>query len=281
MEFSGSNVTALQSSKSQPTFLPPEYTMKEIYDAIPPHCFERSSLKSLGYILRDFLFIAILMGIATQIPLIFDSRVQKLAWFAYSVAQGLVFTGLWELGHESGHGALSTKKWINNVFGMVIHSVLLVPFHSWRITHSTHHKTTNNMEKDIAFVPGTKETWDANRKSRAEGPFSKAFEMCQDTPIAAILFLAVHQIVAWPTYLIINNFALPRMALFPWYKRSHFYFGGDGPNFKPHHTRDIIISDLGLASAACFLWACTRYFGTWNVALFYGFPYLWTNNWIR
>lgn len=90
-----------------------------------------------------------------------------------------------------------------------------------------------------------------------------------------------HQLIAWPTYLLINNFALPRMAVFPWWKRSHFYFGGDGPNFKPLHRQDVITSGLGVATVAGLLWAAVSYFGAWNVMKVYGFPYLWTNNWIR
>ena len=255
---------------------PPDYTMKEIYDAIPPHCFRPNTLLSLGYVLRDFAFVATLALAATQIPSIPFPYLRHLAWFSYFFLQGLVFTGLWELAHECGHGALSKSKAFNHTTGLIIHSFLLVPFHSWRITHSQHHKSTNNLDRDIAFVPTLKEDFDNERATH-----SKAWELVEDTPIVALITLFFHQLIAWPIYMAINNFAIERMAAAPWWKRSHFYLGGDGPNFKPENTKDVLISDIGIALAATGLWLTARWFGAWNVMLFYGFPYLWTNHWIR
>lgn len=273
--------TAVNDQKTKPFFEPPDklYSMKDIHDAIPKHCFERNSLLSFGYMMRDFAMVFSLMWLAaTFIPEIEHNYLRRASWLAYSFLQGCFFTGLWELAHECGHGALSPKKWVNNSMGMLMHSFLLVPYHSWRFTHSTHHKTTNNIDKDIAFVPDIKEDWVAKRKGRDW--FMKTLEVVEDMPIAVMLELLGHQLVAWPIYLIINNFALPRMAAVAWWKRSHFYFGGDGPNFKPANSKDIIISDLGIAAALSVLYACVQLFGKWNVMLLYGFPYLWTNHWI-
>jgi fatty acid desaturase len=257
-------------------FTPPEYTMKQIYDAIPPHCFHSNTLLSLGYVLRDFAFALTLVLAATHIPGIPIPYLRHVAWFSYAFLQGLVFTGLWELAHECGHGALSKSKAFNNTVGLIIHSLLLVPYHSWRFTHSQHHKSTNNLDKDIAFVPTLKEDFDAERETH-----SKAWELVEDTPIVALVTLFFHQLIAFPIYLTINNFALERMAAAPWWKRSHFYLGGDGPNFRPENTKDVLISDVGIALAATGLCFAVRWFGVWNVMLFYGFPYLWTNHWIR
>ena len=263
-----------------PTFTPPQYTVKEIHNAIPPHCFHRHTLRSLSYVLRDFAFaFALVFVAARQVPRIQNPSLRFLAWTTYSFCQGLVFTGLWELAHECGHGALSKHRWVNNAMGLVIHSFLLVPYHSWRFTHSQHHKATNNLERDIAFVPMVKADYIAARNSA--GSYSKTWELVEDTPAVALVTLFFHQLIAFPIYLIINNFALPRMRATPWYKRSHFYFGGDGPNFQPAKRNDILISDLGIAAALAALWASVNQFGAWNVVLFYIFPYLWTNHWIR
>lgn len=137
----------------KPFFTPPTYTMKEIRDAIPAHCFERDTLRSLSYVLRDLAFVAILLAIGTQIPLLQFKPLRVVAWAVYAFCQALVCTGLWELAHECGHGALSKYRWANNSIGLVLHSLLLVPYHSWKVTHSQHHKATNNIERDIAFVP--------------------------------------------------------------------------------------------------------------------------------
>jgi len=265
-----------KSAESSLAFTPPEYTMKDIYDAIPPHCLHPSTFLSLSYVLRDFTYVAVLMGLATQIHHIRNPYLEFSAWITYSFTQGLVFTGLWEIAHECGHGALSKYRWVNNAIGMVVHSFLLVPFHSWRLTHAQHHKATNNLERDIAFVPDTKKEY-----LEARSGYSKAWEMAEDTPIVTLITLFFHQLIAWPIYLTINNFALARMRAAPWYKRSHFYFGGDGPNFKPQNGMDIMISDLGIATMAVVLWASVLQFGGSNVVLLYVFPYLWTNHWIR
>jgi omega-6 fatty acid desaturase (delta-12 desaturase) len=283
MEVASSPASAAAAMKADtdlsPAFTPPEYTMKDIYDSIPPHCLHSNTLLSLCYVLRDFTFVSILIALATQIHHIRHPYLNFIAWATYSCLQGLVFTGLWEIAHESGHGALSKHKWVNNAIGMVVHSLLLVPFYSWRLTHAHHHKSTNNLERDIAFVPDTKEDWMAARKSR--NSHFPAWELVEDTPIVALITLFFHQLIAWPIYLTINNFALPRMRVVPWYKRSHFYFGGDGPNFKPANRQDILISDLGIATMACLLWVSVDYFGAKKVALFYVLPYLQTNHWIR
>jgi hypothetical protein len=109
----------------------------------------------------------------------------------------------------------------------------------------------------------------------------KTLELMEDMPIVVILELIGHQLVGFPIYLLINNFALPRMAATPWWKRSHFYYGGDGPNFKPKDRGDIILSNFGIAITISILWAAVKFFGGWNVMKLYGFPYLWTNHWIR
>lgn len=153
MEQSLPTEKAEASAETKPFFTPPMYTMKEIHNAIPAHCFDRNTLLSLSYVLRDFFYVAILMGLATQIPLLPTHSLRVVAWTVYSFCQGLVFTGLWEIAHECGHGALSKSRWVNHAMGLVVHSSLLVPYHSWRFTHSQHHKSTNNIERDIAFVP--------------------------------------------------------------------------------------------------------------------------------
>ncbi|KAF2658881.1 hypothetical protein K491DRAFT_689728 [Lophiostoma macrostomum CBS 122681] len=257
-----------------------EYTMKDIYAAIPAHCFQRNSLLSLAYVLRDFAYVSALAYIALAfIPTLPHPFARALAWTAYSFAQGLVCTGIWELAHECGHHSLSPHKWVNNTLGMILHSFLLVPFYAWKHTHATHHKTTNNLEKDIAFIPDTEERWTEKRNAR--GAFMRRLtELTEDMPAIALLELVAHQLVAFPTYLLINNFALPRMAARPWWKRSHFYWAGDGPNFKPQHTRDIIVSDIGIAAVLFLLRMACIWFGNWTVVKVYVFPWLWVNHWI-
>ncbi|CAG8953926.1 hypothetical protein HYFRA_00010887 [Hymenoscyphus fraxineus] len=268
------------SDVAMPFFIPPTYTMKDIFDAIPAHCFERNTFLSLSYIVRDFVYIFIAAGLATQISRLPTHELRVAGWILYSFTQGLLFTGVWELAHESGHGALSPSKRFNNIAGLIMHSFLLVPYHSWRFTHSQHHKATNNIERDIAFVPDTKEVWMEKREGRTPVAIFTYWDLIEDMPIVNLLILIGHQLIAWPVYLLINNFALPRMAAVDWWKRSHFYTGGDGPNFKPANRDDVVLSDKGIAIMVLALWASVTYFGGLNTFLFYGAPWLWTNHWI-
>ncbi|PVH78579.1 bifunctional D12/D15 fatty acid desaturase [Cadophora sp. DSE1049] len=254
--------------------------MKQIHNAIPPHCFQRNTLRSLRYILRDFACAAVLALSGTQISKIPFCQLRVMSWFIYTFLQGLVFTGLWELAHECGHQALSPSRRFNNSAGLLIHSLLLVPYHSWRLTHAQHHKSTNNIEEDIAFVPETKELWLAARKKRSSEPIFGYWEMVEDMPIVNLLILIGHQLIAWPIYLMINNFALPRMHAYPWWKRSHFYFGGGGPNFRPTESNDVVLSTIGVGLFGAILYAAMVHFGLCTVFLFYGAPWLWTNHWI-
>lgn len=277
---SGDKVEVIPDISAPSAFHPPQYTMKEIYAAIPPHCFHPNTLISLAYVFRDLFFVLALALIASQIPsYLSHPYLQVLAWATYSFAQGLVFTGLWELAHECGHGALSKHRWFNHAVGLVLHSCLFTPYHSWRFTHQTHHKHTNHLEKDIAFVPDTKEQ---HLAAKAGHPFSALpfWELAEDTPIVALTTLFFHQLVAFPIYLTLNNFALERMRNVEWWKRSHFYFGGDGPIFRPSHGMEIVISDLGIVVVVVGLWAAVRCWGGGIVMLYYGIPYLWANHWI-
>ncbi|KAF4977152.1 hypothetical protein FDECE_18389, partial [Fusarium decemcellulare] len=36
----------------------PDFTIKDIHNAIPKHCFQRSALRGYGYILRDMVLLA-------------------------------------------------------------------------------------------------------------------------------------------------------------------------------------------------------------------------------
>jgi len=79
----------------------PDFTMKEIYEAIPARCFERSLLRSLGYVARDISAILIIGYAAISlIPLLPSTLLRVVAWGVYAFVQGLFGTGLWVLAHE-------------------------------------------------------------------------------------------------------------------------------------------------------------------------------------
>nr|AAD55982.1 delta-12 desaturase [Amylomyces rouxii] len=137
----------------------PNFTIKEIRDAIPAHCFRRDTFRSFTHVLHDIIIMPILAIGASYIDSIPNTYARIALWPLYWIAQGIVGTGVWVIGHECGHQAFSPSKTINNSVGYVLHTALLVPYHSWRFSHSKHHKATGHMSKDQVFVPSTRKEY--------------------------------------------------------------------------------------------------------------------------
>merc|ERR1712134_177074 len=112
------------------SFTPPDYTIKDIRDAIPKHCFERSAIRGWSYILRDMACLA------TTFYLFNTFNTPE---YVPNVAARAL---LWVIAHECGHGAFSASRKINDATGWLLHSAMFVPYFSWQISHSKHHKAT-------------------------------------------------------------------------------------------------------------------------------------------
>jgi len=183
-----------------------------------------------------------------------------LYWFA----QGAVMTGLWVVAHECGHQSFSKWKIVNDSVGWVLHSLLLVPYHSWRITHGQHHKGTAHMEKDQVYVP---RTWSQLTKN------SDVHHWFSDSPLANMIQIFITLTVGWPFYLATNAWSQE-------HTRRANHFEPDSPMFKSEQKLDIIVSDIGIALAlTLFGWASYTY-SFKSFALFYFMPYLWVNFWL-
>ncbi|ELR03698.1 hypothetical protein VC83_06047 [Pseudogymnoascus destructans] len=257
----------------------PTYTMKMIHDAIPAHCFQPSILRSMAYVVRDYFYVAALCYAASYIEYIPNAYARGVAWAAYSVLQGFVFTGIWILAHECGHGAFSKNKRLNNIMGLIMHSFLLVPFHSWRISHSAHHKATGNIDKDTAFVPHVRESWVKSYQGQDAGVESvELSHLAEDAPLVTLWVCIKHQLFGWPGYLFANLTGQKYDKGFPQF--SHFYFGEDSVLFKKEQLPLIMLSDAGVAAMIGLLIVGGQMIGSWNMVLYYMIPYLWVNHWI-
>ena len=124
----------------------PTFTLKMIRDAVPSHCFKRNLFTSLSHLASDLMIIACLGYAATWInnPAL-PAWSSYVLWPLYWYWQGAVMTGVWVLAHECGHQSFSESELANNIVGTICHSLLLVPYHSWRITHSKHHANTGKL----------------------------------------------------------------------------------------------------------------------------------------
>jgi len=135
----------------------------EIKKSLPSEYFESSLAMSMYYVVRAFaltgLFMTTLYYTREYLKLhqaylgnhyyFFDTA----ACATYIFLQGVVFWGYFTIGHDCGHSSFSRYPLVNFVMGSIIHSLILTPFESWRITHRTHHKNTGHMDNDEIFFP--------------------------------------------------------------------------------------------------------------------------------
>ncbi|GAA6061442.1 hypothetical protein JCM10212_002023 [Sporobolomyces blumeae] len=268
-------------------FVVPQFTIKEILGAIPAECFERSALISFGYVARDFALVAALGYAASFIDPAFGFNGDKVsgwagvaakwtAWFVYWLVQGWVMTGIWILGHECGHQAFSESKALNNTVGLFLHSFVLVPYHSWRISHAKHHAATGHMDRDEVFVPRTAEQRGVKQDGRKKVEVEKGIvldELLEDAPIYRLGWLLIQQLFGWPAYLFSN--ASGQL----WYPAWTNHFDPNALIFDARHRSQVLISDAFLLGMFALLyWFGTKVGGFGEVVKYYGIPYLWTNS---
>jgi omega-6 fatty acid desaturase (delta-12 desaturase) len=273
------NSAAVRSARDvEKTFVPPTFTIKELRDVIPAHCFERSTLRSSLYVLMDVTAVC-LTGTAIwfvdnwldsiQAPAV----VKFAAWALYSFVQGIFGTGLWVLAHECGHQAFSPSTTINYAVGYVLHTFLLVPFHSWRISHAMHHAHTAHMEKDQVFVPKTRAQRGLKEVDEVATSEDYHDSVFQEAPLYSIFNIIGMLLFGWILYLTVN-------ASGQNYGRWTSHFHPSSPIFKETQRKEVIASTIGIVGMLGLLGLAAQYFGFSTVVLYYGLPYLWVNAWL-
>lgn len=250
----------------------PNFTVKEIREAIPAHCFRRDTFRSFTYVFHDLVLMLALGYAATYIDTLPSVYARIALWPLYWTAQGIVSTGTWVLGHECGHQAFSPSKTINDSVGFFLHSILLVPYHSWKYSHSKHHKATGHLEKDQVFVPKTRSMMGLPPRDQdpiPDGPHSAI----EETPLVTLHRMFVMFVFGWPGYLLSNISGQP----YPGWT-SHF-----NPNcaiFDQSQFWDVMVSTFGVFGMIGFLVYCGQIFGTLAVIKYYLIPYLCVNFWL-
>ena len=240
--------------------------LPERKDVIPEHCFQRSTLRSMSYVFID-LSIATVLYLASNY--IYHPA---LPWFApyilwpiYWVCQGCILTGVWVLAHECGHRAFSDNVMFGDLVGLVLHSALLVPYHSWRISHALHHQNTNSMEKDEVFIPVT----------RSEvGHFTPFDEIPHPLSVAKrVLNIFMMLLFGWPAYLLKHTTGRK-------YGRFTSHFDPWAPLFRSGQRHLIILSDLVLLGVLGGLGYLGYTHGWKWLVNVYVVPYLIVNMWL-
>ncbi|KAH7423072.1 hypothetical protein KP509_12G038300 [Ceratopteris richardii] len=236
----------------------PPFTLAQLKKAIPPHCFNRSIVKSSAYLLLDLLISGSLLYATSFITKL--GPVGWIAWILYWIVQGCVLTGVWVIAHECGHHAFSDYSLVDNVVGLILHSSLLVPFFSWKYSHRRHHSNTGSMTRDEVFLPKTKD-----RLGIAA--------IFLNNPIGRLLSIIVTLLLGWPLYLIFNVSGRP-------YDRFASHFDPNGPIFNNRERLQVVISDLALLTVGACLFKLASIYGTLWLLKVYVVPLLIVNGFL-
>lgn len=253
-------------------FKVPDYTIKDILQAIPTHCYNRSYAVLMYYAVRDVVLCVTAGYLAnTFIPMLGNQWVRAAAWAGYAWVQGMLYTGMWVLAHECGHSAFSDLTLLNDTVGWLFHLYLLVPYFSWKFSHSKHHKATGNLARDMVFVPKNKEQFlEARGHSHVE-------EMVADTPMFTLYQLLVQQLGGWIAYLFTNVSGQPLKEV-AWYNKNHF-----NPLSVIFEARDywyVVLSDIGVLVQSLVLYTWVQKFGWFNMMINWFVPYVLCNHWL-
>ncbi|MCJ1278293.1 hypothetical protein MMC21_006108 [Puttea exsequens] len=257
------------------------YTVQDLKNAIPAHCFKPSLVRSFWYLFRDLVSMSAMMWAAyNYIPKIDNNYLRYAAWMVYGYYQGCQMTGLWVLGHDAGHGGFSTSDALNDTVGFILHSALLTPYFSWQSSHRRHHIYANNLSKDHNYVPPQQSVYAGLMGVDLE----RLEDLTEDSPLYTFARLVFQQVVGFPWYLTANITASQgslanknppsKIPL----GNSHFLPGSS--LFRPEEWHLILASDIGIGAMAGALWYASTIFGRQNVGLLYVIPYMWVNHWI-
>jgi omega-6 fatty acid desaturase (delta-12 desaturase) len=237
----------------------PTVTFTEVRAALPKKLFKRSLTAGLFHVAFDVAMVLATFYASTFIPHpAVPAMLRPLLWAAYWFVQGTTMTGIWVLAHECGHHAFSDSELANNIVGWVLHSLLLVPYHSWRVTHGKHHNNTGSCENDEVFVPSTRSKFGE--------------ELVEDTPLGNLFGIIFMLTVGWmPGYLVFNATGPSK------YEGKANHFDPWAPFFDAKDRVGVIISDVGFLGAVAALYWAVKAFGGLAVWCYFGIPYMVVN----
>jgi len=125
--------------------LPSDISLHDIMDTLPKEVFEKSYLKGIHSILITLVFTALALYLVHLSPW----YLLPLAW----IFAGTAGCGLFVIGHDCGHRSMFPSVFINDIVGTLTLTLLVYPYHPWRIKHNFHHANTNRLHIDNAWQP--------------------------------------------------------------------------------------------------------------------------------
>merc|ERR1711871_339602 len=246
----------------------PPFTLSDIQKAIPKHCFKHSYVTSFSYLLSDIMMIACFGYLCYYCDKVLNNNDKNnllppyfsyLLWPGYWYAQGSVMTGVWVIAHECGHGGFTASETVNHWVGTILHSALLVPFHSWRITHKHHHENTGSCENDEVFAPSARKDF-MNADLR-------------ETPLAQAIGIIIMLTVGWLPGYLVWNFTGPEK----YRGKNANHFSPDAVLFSEADRPLVRCSIAWWMAAFAVLVGSVVHFGVRDVLFYYWFPLMVTN----
>lgn len=137
-------------------------TLRDVRAAVPDHLMKPVAWRSWLTLARVLACCAAGLFLLSQVAVspATTSPVEWVVLGAMWLLHGLTLLGLFGIGHDAGHGSFSRSRWVNTVVGYVVMSPLCNGFHTWRVTHNSHHALTQ--------LKGQEVDWAAQLKTREE-----------------------------------------------------------------------------------------------------------------
>ncbi|MBA0874535.1 hypothetical protein Goshw_018120 [Gossypium schwendimanii] len=146
--------------------------------------------------------------------------------FRRSLLRSFSYVGCILAGDECGHHAFSGCQWVDDTVGLILHSALLVPYFSWKMSHRRYHSNTDSMERDEVFVP--------KPKSKLS-----CFAKYLNNPPDQVLSLVVTLTLGWLMYLAFNVSGR-------YYDRLVSHYNLYGPIYFDCERLQVYISDASI-----------------------------------
>ncbi len=99
------------------------------------------------------LVVLVLGGVAATLGL-FAAGLMPL-WAAvplYAALTYMSYTPLHEAAHGNIHGSRDDLQWLNDLCGYLVAPLIMVPYSTHKVEHFTHHRYTNQPDKDPDYV---------------------------------------------------------------------------------------------------------------------------------
>lgn len=263
-------------------------TKGQIKAAIPAHCFERSYIWGMTYLIRDIIMSAAftygtMQVLSTDLPSLSDPlEVAKwtVGWGFYAFWQGTIWTGPWVVAHECGHGAFSPSQSWNDLVGFVVHQALLVPYFAWQYSHAKHHRRTNHLTDGESHVPSNAADNGLGPNNERNSFYAAWHEAMGDGAFAAFQ-IWTHLAVGWPLYLLgLASTGKVDQKGEPLNGRIADHFRTTSPMFPEKISAKIFLSTMTTVLSIAGLTLAGLRFGFLPVLLWYWNPYFVTNAWL-